>query len=160
MIQSNIDDRECDLSRSETVSMLENSHALKILVAEDSDLSFTLTAAMIERICGVSPDRAKDGAEACELAKTNRYDLILMDQFMPEMSGVEATSIIRENSSEWPPEVILGLSGSLSKMDRDRFINAGADGFIGKPLRLNVLSELIQDFRLQSFQELTPIPAS
>ena len=116
---------------------------LKILVAEDSGLSFALTQALIERLAGVCPDRARDGEEAVEMVENGDYDLVIMDHMMPKMSGIEATRRIREALPKWKQPFIAGLSGATTPVDLAHYESAGMDRFLAKPMRLQQLSELI-----------------
>jgi CheY-like chemotaxis protein len=117
---------------------------LKILVAEDSGLSFVLTQALIERLTGVNPDRAVDGQQAVNMAENGSYDLIIMDQMMPKLSGIEATRMIREALPEWKQPFIAGLSGATTPVDLVNYEAAGMDRFLAKPMRLHQLKELIE----------------
>lgn len=117
---------------------------LKILVAEDSGLSFALTEALIERLTGNYPERAINGAEAVKMAESGDYDLIIMDQLMPKMSGIEATLNIRNLLPKWKQPFIAGLSGAASSFDVSACEAAGMDRFLAKPMRLAHLKTLLE----------------
>lgn len=116
---------------------------LKILVVEDSGLSFALTQALIERLAGNSPDRASDGTVAVEMVQSGDYDLVIMDLLMPEMDGLEATRQIRRLLPAWKQPYIAGLSGATSTSDVMACEAAGMNQFLAKPMRLAKLSELL-----------------
>jgi CheY-like chemotaxis protein len=108
----------------------------RILIVEDNTLSYTMTAMMMERLTGVMPERACTGEEAITRLKETHFDLVIMDQFMPGMSGNATTERIRQELPSWKQPCILGLSGSSTRRDIERAREAGMDGFLAKPLRL------------------------
>ena len=117
---------------------------LKILVAEDSGLSFTLTKTMIERLSGgCIADWAHNGQEALEMVQAGEYDLVIMDHMMPVMSGIEATSLIRKLVPEWKQPFIAGLSGAATAVDLMAYEQSGMDRFLAKPMRLAQLQDLL-----------------
>ena len=116
---------------------------LRILVVEDSTLSFTLTSAMIERITNTIPDRACDGEEAIIMMQRECYDLVFMDQFMPAMSGIEATRAIRKILSGNRQPIIVGLSGATTPPEIEACLEAGMDHFLTKPLRLAQMEQTL-----------------
>lgn len=117
--------------------------SLRVLVVEDSPMSFALTSAMIKKITGVEPERARDGEEALEMVSKNAYDVVFMDYFMPKLTGTEATRLIRCNMSVWQQPKIVGLSGAIAPRDIQACKDAGMDHFLAKPLRLFQLEEMI-----------------
>jgi CheY-like chemotaxis protein len=84
---------------------------MKILLAEDDDIC-QMPIKTFSKKLGLELDVACDGKEAVDFAKSNNYDLILMDLNMPTMSGYEATEAIRNlpNGSQFK---ILALSGGM-----------------------------------------------
>ncbi len=116
---------------------------LRILMAEDDAASQTMTSLLLEKRMGHRVAVAENGAEAVKLAKNNPYDIILMDVNMPVMDGLEATRKIRESGSEIP---ILALTASAMKGDRERFLDAGMDGYLSKPINVNVLKDVFEGY--------------
>jgi sigma-B regulation protein RsbU (phosphoserine phosphatase) len=106
------------------------SEGYKILVADDSEASLKMISEILD-ILGthVELHYAKDGIEACKEAESIIPDLILMDVVMPEMNGIEATQILRNNplTSEIPI-IVLSATESL-----ENAYVAGANDFISKP---------------------------
>jgi CheY-like chemotaxis protein len=82
------------------------------------------------------------GREAVAAARDDGYDLILMDQHMPDLDGVEATLEIRgaENGVRHIP--IVALTASALQEDRARCLAAGMDEFLAKPLQTAALRAL------------------
>ena len=77
-------------------------------------------------------DCAYDGAEALELAKTNKYDIILLDVMLPEHSGFDVCQAIREFSNV--PVIMLTAKGD--DMDKILGLEYGADDYITKPFNI------------------------
>jgi CheY-like chemotaxis protein len=115
----------------------------RILLVEDSLMNQRL-AATILRNAGHEVVIANHGQEAVAAWEAATFDLILMDIQMPEMDGLEATRVIREGEQERGGHVaILALTAYALKGDRERFLEAGMDGYIAKPLRARDLLDAI-----------------
>ena len=116
---------------------------LKILLAEDNLVNQKLATVLLERR-GHQVVVVGNGAQALEALAQQTFDLILMDVEMPEMDGVEATSRIRElervQGSHLP---IIALTAHALKGDRERFIQAGMDDYLTKPLEPVKLYEAV-----------------
>jgi len=78
-------------------------------------------------------DMADDGAEGVLKWKQNKYNHILMDENMPNVSGIEATRIIREQEDADSHIPIIAVTANALLEDRKRFIDAGMDDYISKP---------------------------
>ncbi len=110
---------------------------LRILLVEDNRVNQTLALAMLRRL-GVAADLVETGREAVAAVTGGRYDLVFMDMQMPEMDGIEATRVIRDHPEAHQP-VIVALTANAFASDRARCIEAGMDGFVSKPYRLEDL---------------------
>jgi DNA-binding NarL/FixJ family response regulator len=103
---------------------------VRVLIADDHRLFAEALEAILatdSRIQVVG--RARDGAEAVELWRALRPDVILMDISMPTVDGFEATVRIREHD---PHACVLMLTGSNARIDVDRARQAGAAGYVTK----------------------------
>ena len=84
---------------------------------------------------------ANDGVEAVEMYKKAKYDLILMDENMPNLNGLGAMEQIKEyekeNNLEKTP--IVALTANALKSDVEKFLAAGMDGFVAKPIDTTLL---------------------
>ncbi len=116
---------------------------LHVLLAEDDVASQRMTSLLLGKRMGHKVDIAQNGAEAVEMSRTTQYDIILMDVNMPLMDGMEATRKIRENGCKTP---ILALTASAMKGDRERFLEAGMDGYLSKPIRMSILEGIIAGY--------------
>jgi two-component system, sensor histidine kinase and response regulator len=124
-------------------SLIQSRHSLHILLAEDSTTNQILAVRLLEKR-GHSVEVANNGLQALEALKTSRFDAVLMDVQMPEMSGFEATSAIRENEKNTGNRIpIIAMTAHAMKGDRERCILAGMDGYVSKPIRPQELFEEI-----------------
>ena len=119
----------------------------KVLVVEDNVTNQMLITLMLEEY-GLTFDVANDGLEGVAKAKETHYDLILMDENMPNLNGIEAMKQIKafekaQNSALTP---VIALTANVMQGDRERFINEGMDGFVGKPIDNRELEEVLKQF--------------
>ncbi len=115
---------------------------LRILLAEDNLVNQKVVLLMLKKQ-GYKADVVADGLEVLQALERQTYDLILMDIQMPEMDGVEATKRIRQL---WPhgPKIIALTAYALGG-DRERFLQAGMDGYIAKPVKKDDLAEVLSN---------------
>jgi CheY-like chemotaxis protein len=117
---------------------------LQVLLAEDNLINQKVALVTLNKL-GHQTHLAETGIQAVELFRQNKYDLILMDIFMPEMDGLEATRIIRrmeeERGSE--PVHICAITANVHKEDEDKCYEAGMNSYITKPFRLAELSTVL-----------------
>jgi two-component system cell cycle response regulator DivK len=86
---------------------------------------------------------ASSGQEGLVLLETHRPTLALIDIAMPEMSGVALLGKIREHP-EWPRFPVIAMTAYSMQGDRERIMEAGFDGYIGKPINaLTLVDELV-----------------
>jgi CheY-like chemotaxis protein len=104
---------------------------LHILVAEDNAVN-QLVVVRLLKTRGHSVEVAATGSEAVHAVCSRQFDLVLMDNQMPELSGIEATIRLREMGYTLP---IVALSASAMAEDRERFLAAGMNGCLSKPFR-------------------------
>ncbi len=116
----------------------------KVLMVDDNELNLKLGTLQLKQQ-GMIVDTALNGQTAVNMIWENgvdTYDLVLMDVTMPVMDGYEATSIIRKLPGGNKLK-ILAFSANAFEEDRERSLNAGMDGHIAKPLKVDeLLSEL------------------
>ncbi len=124
-----------------------------ILIAEDNEANQELVKIVLTKY-GLTFDVANNGLEAVEFYKNNKYDLILMDEQMPVMDGIEAVSRIIEHEElhglRHTP--ISALTANVIKGAKERGLLSGFDAFLGKPLVLKELERLLISYvQLDSF---------
>jgi signal transduction histidine kinase/ligand-binding sensor domain-containing protein/CheY-like chemotaxis protein len=113
----------------------------RILVAEDNVINRQLILHILGNL-GYEPACVENGREAVEAVSRAGYDLILMDVQMPEMDGLEATNLIRQQRHRQP--VIIALTANAMQGDREQCLAAGMDDYICKPVRLDELMQLLE----------------
>ncbi len=111
-----------------------------ILVVEDNEINIKLITAVLERL-GYSLHFEKLGKDGVRAALDMKFDLILMDIQLPDISGVEAMEKIREKAEEKIP--IIALTAYAMKGDEERLLSEGFDGYVSKPIDINHLREII-----------------
>ncbi|MBN1346428.1 MAG: PAS domain S-box protein [Phycisphaerae bacterium] len=104
-----------------------------VLVADDREANRDILVKFLEG-AGFKTVQAVNGAEAVVRLREHRMPLVLMDLRMPEMDGLEATRMIRDDA-ELKDTVIIAVTASVFHDARERVIEVGFDDFIGKPLR-------------------------
>ncbi len=113
---------------------------LLILLAEDNEVNQKVAANILKKM-GHSVVVANNGKETLEAVEDGKHDLILMDVQMPVMDGLEATREIRKGERETGTRIpIIALTAHAMKGDREKFIGAGMDGYMTKPIDPKVLS--------------------
>ena len=117
----------------EEQSLLGPRFPIRILLAEDNPVNQKVGLKLLERN-GYRADVAADGAEAIAALQRQPYDLILMDIRMPNIDGIQATRIIRENMGTYRQPVIVAMTAEAMLGDRERLINLGMDLYISKPV--------------------------
>jgi PAS domain S-box-containing protein len=104
----------------------------KVLVVDDVAENRALVVDFL-RALDFTLEEAADGSAGIEQARRAKPDLILMDNVMPVMSGLEATRLLREQP-DFAAVPIVAISASASQNDRDRSFAAGVDAFLHKPI--------------------------
>ncbi len=132
-------DTALDILKEDKDEIVEIQKSLRILIAEDNRVNFLVASKMLTRL-GHQFDHALNGLEACELAKKNEYDLILMDMQMPLMDGIQATVKIREFNENIP---IIALTANVMQEDQERCLKSGMNDFISKPIKFKDLKEFL-----------------
>ena len=114
-----------------------------ILVVEDNLISFKLISAVLTQV-QAEVVHASNGRRAIELCETDaHYDLVLMDMQMPEVNGLEATRVIKQMR---PDLVVVATTANAYEEDEIACRKAGCNAFITKPLKFQMLFELMQSF--------------
>ena len=115
----------------------------RILVVEDNERNMKLFRDVLVAT-GYRTLEASSGGEAVELATEHAPDLVLMDIQLPDLGGVQALGWLRANDRTASIPV-LALTAQAMDGDRERFLAAGFDGYLSKPVNVR---ELIDTVRL------------
>jgi signal transduction histidine kinase/HPt (histidine-containing phosphotransfer) domain-containing protein len=121
---------------------VKERRAMRILFADDQEDIRTLTSYQLER-SGHHVRAVCNGREALSALLHEHYDAILLDEEMPEMSGVQAAHAIRENEARGSHAFLIALTGNNSEDDKARLRREGFDAVLGKPFRLEGLTEIL-----------------
>jgi signal transduction histidine kinase/CheY-like chemotaxis protein/HPt (histidine-containing phosphotransfer) domain-containing protein len=117
---------------------------LRVLVTDDTEINRELVLELLKKR-GHSVSSAADGLEALAALERTQFDVVLMDEEMPRMSGLEATRAIRKMEAADGRHIrIIGLTGNASYEDERRCLDAGMDAFISKPVRMDKLYEAVE----------------
>lgn len=116
---------------------------MRILLADDQKEIRLLTTAQLER-SGHQVVAVANGLEALHALQREPFDVVLMDEDMPVMNGLQALRAIRERATEFGPMVLIALTGYNTEPDRERLLRAGFDSVIGKPFHLEELDALFK----------------
>jgi signal transduction histidine kinase/ActR/RegA family two-component response regulator len=118
--------------------------ALRILVAEDNAVNQLITVRLLEKQ-GHDVHAVGTGRAAVDAVQRESFDLALMDIQMPEMDGLEATAAIRRQEALTGRRLpIIALTANAMVGDVDRYLEAGMDGYVSKPIERAKLTAEIQ----------------
>ncbi|HCE4544377.1 TPA: response regulator [Vibrio parahaemolyticus] len=144
-------------SPQHTPVQTRSTQNLRILLAEDNRVNTLVAKGFCEKL-GHAVDVAETGLVAVEKARDNDYDLILMDNHMPEMNGVEATRFIREKLGV--KTLLFAYTADVFREAHDHFIAAGADHVLTKPLQRESFADALKQFsarlKVKQTEEVSP----
>ena len=120
----------------------QTSRPLRILLAEDNRINQMLIRSMLQKY-GHSVEIADNGRQALDAVTNQEFDIVLMDMQMPEMDGEEATAAIRALPPPKNAIPVLALTADVMAEHRARYLRAGVNELVAKPIDWQVLSEAI-----------------
>ncbi|MEH6635516.1 MAG: ATP-binding protein [Halioglobus sp.] len=118
----------------------------RVLIVDDSEVNQFILMETIKTF-GIDAVAVGSGAEAIAALKEEQFDLVVMDIQMPKMSGIEATARIRklEQATTCKQAIpIIAFSANAMQGDRERFLQAGMDDYLSKPMQVAVLAAVLQ----------------
>lgn len=114
-----------------------------VLVVDDNRINRKVAVGFLKPY-GFLVEEASGGAEAVELVKHKKYDIIFMDHMMPGMDGIEAAGIIRRECGEnGSTPVIIALTANAMEGVREKFLSSGFQDFLTKPVERKHLNETL-----------------
>jgi CheY-like chemotaxis protein len=113
----------------------------RILVVDDEE-SIREVVRRLLSLHGHTVETAVNGAEALDRLQNRKYDLMIIDRFMPKMSGVDAVAVLR-TSPKFKDLKILMVTMTSTTKDVDEAFDAGVDGYVVKPFDMNKLLEKV-----------------
>jgi osomolarity two-component system response regulator SKN7 len=111
-----------------------------VLLVDDDPICRDMYSKCLQKL-GCSFDIAADGAEAVNKMHTRKYDMVLMDIWMPQMDGLSATTIIRQFDQQTP---IIAITGDYRETDKGFYLGQGINEVLGKPFKIDQLGECMQ----------------
>jgi two-component system, cell cycle response regulator DivK len=115
----------------------------RVLIVEDNEKNMKLVRDVLQA-SGYSTFEATTGEQAVELALVHEPVLVLMDVQLPGIDGVEALERMRQNERTASIPV-LALTAQAMSGDRERFLEAGFDGYLAKPVDVGELIEAVRE---------------
>ena len=119
----------------------------KILIVEDNPQNMRLIE-MTLRPRNYTLLKATDGEQALAMVVKEHPDLIIMDMQLPKMSGLDVTKKLRQ-MPEFTNIPIIALTAYAMKGDKEKFIEAGCDDYLSKPINTHELPEIIATMLLK-----------
>jgi CheY-like chemotaxis protein len=116
---------------------------LRILLAEDNPINQKVALAMLKHL-GYRADVVKNGKDLLKNLEQKSYDVIFMDIQMPEIDGLEATRLIRSRVPFAQQPRIIAMTAYTLEGDRERCLDAGMDGYISKPVKMEELKAALE----------------
>jgi CheY-like chemotaxis protein/HPt (histidine-containing phosphotransfer) domain-containing protein len=138
---------------------------LRVLLCDDNLINQKVALRLLQQM-GYRAHLASNGAEALSALDRQPYDMIFMDVMMPEMSGFDATRLIRQRQrqpDQFPnyksPLVIVAMTASAMPGDREKCLAAGMDDYIAKPVRLEDIRTIVERWAPTAARSDPPEPA-
>jgi len=126
---------------------------LRILMAEDNTVNQRIAVRILEKL-GWKITTVNNGQEVLSILNDQTFDVILMDDSMPLLNGVEATQVIRREEKQTGHHVpIIAMTANAMAGDRERYLAAGMDGYVSKPIDRNLLYEEIVNLVTQRLKD-------
>ena len=120
------------------------AHACSVLLVEDHEINRKLAEIMLQRM-GCRYETAADGQQALDRLAQERFDVVLMDVMMPVMDGLTALRQLRAREAQGQHRTpVLMVTAHAMTGDKERFIAAGADGYVSKPMSQASLKKEIE----------------
>lgn len=133
-------------SRSQEGALVPAAGAqvVSVLLVEDHEINRKLASIMLGRM-GYRYKEAHDGRQALALLAQQRFDVVLMDVMMPVMDGLAALRQLREQEAQGRERTpVLMVTAHAMTGDKERFMAAGADGYVSKPMSQKALQKEIE----------------
>lgn len=117
-----------------------------VLIVDDNATNTAVAKGLLAGY-GMKIDTADNGADAVQMVKTKKYDIVFMDNMMPVMDGTEATKIIRSTPGPYFRRLpIVALTATVSRTTKDEFLNNGFNEYLSKPMDLNKLDAILHKY--------------
>lgn len=121
----------------------------KILLADDNDANRLIASTILER-SGYDVTTAQNGAQAIAMAQQHKFDLIVLDIIMPVMNGVRALRLLRRDNNPNQSTTAFALTAFCSPQDQQRYILAGFDFILAKPLKPGDIEKALSSYQYRN----------
>jgi len=129
-----------DSIKNDNITIKFNAPNARVLVVDDIDANLKVAKGLMLPY-KMQVDLCTSGAEAIEMVKANRYDIVFMDHMMPDMDGVEVTKLIREMYANLP---IIALTANVVSGVKEMFLSSGFNDFLSKPINPIELNSILE----------------
>ncbi|WP_026491981.1 hybrid sensor histidine kinase/response regulator [Butyrivibrio sp. XPD2002] len=113
------------------------------LIVDDEEMNLIVAKGILAGY-GMEADLARSGMEAVAMCEKKKYDVIFMDHMMPEVDGVEAMKLIRQNAGQDDHTSIIAFTANAVSGVREMFVKEGFDEFLAKPIELSELERVLK----------------
>ena len=128
------------------------SFDFRVLLVEDNQVNQMVGKRTLKKM-GCTCTVAENGKLALQALEQDEFDLVLMDCQMPEMDGYEATRRIRASGKAYATIPIIAMTANAMKGDREKCLEAGMDGYIPKPVKLDAIHNALSELDTQKRRE-------
>jgi signal transduction histidine kinase/DNA-binding response OmpR family regulator/HPt (histidine-containing phosphotransfer) domain-containing protein len=136
--------RDKSVEKEKLHKMKKADKSLRILVADDAELNRDLIIELLKKRGHVAEGVA-DGGQALVALEKHNYDVVLLDEEMPGMTGLQTTAAIRQReTTTGKHQIIIGISGHATANDEHRFREAGMDSSLAKPVEVKTLYNAVE----------------
>ncbi|WP_375751306.1 aerobic respiration two-component sensor histidine kinase ArcB [Vibrio sp. HN007] len=123
----------------------ESGQALNIFMVEDIELNVTVAKSLLETL-GHTVTVAMNGEEALDTFEEGKFDLVLLDIQLPDMTGFDIAMYLRDNYDDLPP--LVALTANLMK-DKNDYLEKGMDDALSKPLSIKAIKRVIDNYSVK-----------
>lgn len=116
-----------------------------VLVVDDNKVNLKVAYGLL-KLYGIEAHLVQSGKECLEEARNRLYDMVFMDQMMPEMDGVETLHRLRNEVEEYGTVPVIALTANALVGVKEEMLEAGFDDFMGKPMELTELERILHRF--------------
>jgi len=149
IIEIPVNSAELTREKSSKKEPLMTSYPLKVLIIEDNKINQMVLDKIIKKL-GHHTSLADDGDEGYQAAKSQPFDLILMDCQMPNIDGFECTHLIRNTDNINRDTLIIAVTANASESDKEHCLKSGMNDYRKKPIDPSIIKELLADYFVQA----------
>lgn len=117
---------------------------VKVLVVDDNEINLSVAEGLLSDLYGISCELANSGARALELVQQQDFDLVFMDQMMPEMDGVETAGRIRDLGGKYAAMPIVALTANAVKGTKEYLLTMGINDYLTKPIEIAEMDAVLR----------------